>query len=198
MKKRYIILTLFVLLIASYMIIKTFSEYIIYWDYMRLAKNVDVKSTYAYKAKHRFVELPDRQLNDSTLRGIDSDKNGFRDDIDYFIYKMARDEIERKAFYQLASAYEMMFEYKDNMYTKDGKFLSSYAYGIGDALAKSEDCFLHLKHNENYPDINDYFWDLYLNTKKRNEYVSEYIFTGGFTIGLSPNDRYKKGMELCD
>lgn len=198
MKKRYIILTPFVLLIGSYAFINTFSEYIIYWDYMRLAKKIDAKNTYAYKAKHRFVELPDRQLNDSTLRGIDSDKNGFRDDIDYFIYKMARDEVERKAFYQLAKAYEMMFEYKDNMYTKDGKFLSSYAYGIGDALAKSGDCFLHLKHNENYPDIKDYFWDLYLNTKKRNEYVSEYIFTGGFTIGLSPKDSYKKGMELCD
>jgi len=54
---------------------------------------------------HVLPPEPDKALNDSTLLGIDSNKNGVRDDVERWIYKTYKHPIERGIFMQSARAY---------------------------------------------------------------------------------------------
>ena len=57
---------------------------------------------------HVLPPEPDKALNDSTLLGIDSNKNGVRDDVERWIYKTYKHPIERGIFMQSARAYNMV------------------------------------------------------------------------------------------
>jgi hypothetical protein len=55
---------------------------------------------------HRLPPEPDKELNDSTLLGIDVNDNGVRDDVERWIYKTYDHPIERGIFMQSARAYQ--------------------------------------------------------------------------------------------
>ena len=57
---------------------------------------------------HILPPEPDPKINNSTLLGIDSNKNGVRDDVELWIYKNYNYRLERGIFMQNARAYNMV------------------------------------------------------------------------------------------
>lgn len=57
---------------------------------------------------HTLPPEPDKALNDSTLLGIDVNKNGVRDDVERWIYETFKQPIERGIFMQTSRAYNML------------------------------------------------------------------------------------------
>ncbi len=57
---------------------------------------------------HTLPPEPNKEENDKTLLGIDSNSNGVRDDVERWIYKTYKHPIERGIFMQSARAYNIV------------------------------------------------------------------------------------------
>jgi len=77
-----------------------------------LNKVVEKKKEYVPKiiGGHILPKMPDKKLNDSTLKGIDSNKNGIRDDVEIFILKQHYRPVTRELLFLDAKSYQAILE----------------------------------------------------------------------------------------
>lgn len=134
--------------------------------------------------------IPNRAENDKTILGIDSNKNGIRDDIDIWINRTALDYNERMAMRQYAKAYQYKIKVSE-MNLKDEA--TKAVQGVADASVCIS-TFEYLRTNEI---LLDKEYDLALEMQKiifnqksrflNNEFYNRYGTIVSFT---NPNKPY--------
>lgn len=168
-----------------------------YWKEIYKASKVDEKETYAYKAGLKTPPFPSYSDNFSSLRGVDTNKNGVRDDLEFYINRMAQDETVLRYYYQEARSLDFALSYKK--YNEKGEYMNPMQFGIGHKFAFVGECGAWIRSQDKYKNLNKMImYKLFFNTEDRRSFLREKIYRGGFFEGLPPGHVFTESHEYCD
>lgn len=91
-------------------------------------------------------EFPDEELNNETVLGVDSNRDGVRDDLEIFINRNARDKNERLALRQYVKYAHVEMEKWNHVSVNE-------LYKINSDMAKSGECFLYISKRDDNIDL---------------------------------------------
>lgn len=160
------------------------------------SNSVDLKITWVING-HELPPEPDKALNDSTLLGIDINRNGVRDDVERWIYETYKDKhpIHIDIAMQAARAYKLVLETPEK------------AKEIHSEVDKAADCEAYYKIDAKYmnkpllvkEDIDSKYFrkKIYFNTKERwHTYIQYDILLSGDTYILPSFAEEKKSCDF--
>lgn len=181
-----------------YLVLKEQIDYTyFYWSKIYEASKIREEDTYAFKAGYKTPPFPDYSSNLGTLRGVDSNKNGVRDDVEYFIHRTAKDDVELRLYYQKARTLDFALTYKDT--DESGESINPAQFGVGEKFARVRSCDIGVTNQEKYKHVNVMnIFKIFSNTAERRSFIRDKIYNNGFSEGHSPDEQFKENLEYCD
>lgn len=150
----------------------------------------DAKNTWAYKNGYKSPELPGFFENRQTRVGIDKDKNGIRDDVDFIIYRRATSYIHFMMLNQLARG-KNVFLLAENYY--DPIFRHGHKY------MRSLNCLESVTKDNKNLDLEDGFISsATINNFIRAKHLETKIFQGGNSFTEATSENKSVWKKHCD
>lgn len=165
-------------------------------DYNRLIAPVKKKKL---SESHPFLvdgkeepEFPDEELNNETILGVDSNRDGVRDDLEIFINRTAKDRNERLSLRQYVRYAHVELERWNHVSVNE-------LYKMNSDIAKSGECFLYISRRHDNIDLLKKIIILIYNNSLREEAsrASGFKLRGeALGSGISATESYK-GCEFA-
>lgn len=154
----------------------------------------DKEMSEALKVRQEIVDgfktppMPDRDLNDKDVLGVDLNNNGIRDDIEIWINYVGKNYNERMALRQLAS--DLQYEAK----VFSGDINARIVSQVVSIFVTSNMCVIHVFGYEKARYVKNKMKELYKNTIQRERVFNR---DNEFSYGFGPLKGIKKNEDAC-
>lgn len=135
-------------------------------------------------------EMPDRKINDSTLYGVDANKNELRDDVEIWINRTFKDPNIRMAFKQKHKVFQRIMKAKVGMSEISNKLIQEESNMIGCAKSFFEN------YNE-FTTYNDQLNKLGRNIHKRSLQYNNIVYHINVPIGGPVLEKDEAQAHYC-